>query len=72
MCSSDLDWRFGTRDREIQIEMLAGWAGAAREIGLDPPILEEWLRERRDHVIAGRSQMRVGHVDFFAMPTGRR
>jgi hypothetical protein len=66
------DWRFGTGDREIQMEMLIGWAGAAREIGADPLILDEWLRERRDLVTAGRSQMRVGHIDFFAMPTGRR
>jgi hypothetical protein len=66
------DWRFGTGDREIQMEMLAGWASAAGEIGVDPSILAQWLRERRDHVSAGRSQMRVGHVDFFAMPTGRR
>ena len=66
------DWRFGVDDRDIQIEMLAGWARAAGEIGVDPSILKGWLCERRDHVIAGRSQMRVGHVDFFARPTGRR
>jgi hypothetical protein len=66
------DWRFGTDDREIQMEMLTGWAGAAGEIGVDPSILDEWLRERRDHVTAGRSQMQVGHIDFFATPTGRR
>ena len=65
------DWRFGADDREIQMEMLAGWAGAAGEIGLDPSILAEWLGERRDHVTAGRSEMRVGHIDFFATPTGR-
>jgi hypothetical protein len=66
------DWRLGSDDREIQMEMLAGWASAAGEIGVDPSILDGWLHERRDHVAAGRSQMRVGHVDFFAMPTGRR
>jgi SAM-dependent methyltransferase len=66
------DWRFGTGDREIQMEVLAGWAGAAGAIGIDPSILDEWLRERRDHVTAGRSRMRVGHIDFFATPTGRR
>jgi transposase-like protein len=54
------------------MEMLDGWAGAARAIGMAPATLEEWLGERRDHVTAGRSQMRVGHIDFFAMPTGRR
>ena len=66
------DWRFGADDRNIQIEMLAGWARAASEIGVDPTILEEWLRERRDYTRNGRSQMRVGHIDFFATPTGRR
>jgi SAM-dependent methyltransferase len=66
------DWRFGADDREIQMEMLAGWAVAAGAIGADPSILEEWLHERRNHLAAGRSQMRVGHIDFFAMPTGRR
>ncbi len=66
------DWQFGTDDRAIQMEVLAGWAGAAREIGADPAIIEQWLGERRDHVGAGRSQMRVGHIDFFATPTSRR
>jgi SAM-dependent methyltransferase len=65
------DWQFGTDDRDIQMEMLAGWAGAAGEIGVDAATLEAWLRERREHVLAGRSQMRIGHVDFFAMPAGR-
>jgi SAM-dependent methyltransferase len=66
------DWQFGVDDRAIQIEMLAGWAGAAQEIGVDPAVISQWLGERRDHVAAGRSQMRVGHIDFFATPTGRR
>jgi hypothetical protein len=66
------DWQFGVDDRAIQIEMLAGWAGAAREIGVDRAIISQWLGERRDHVAAGRSQMRVGHVDFFATPAGWR
>jgi SAM-dependent methyltransferase len=66
------DWRVGCDDREVQMEMLEGWAGAARAIGVAPATLEEWLGERRDHVTAGRSQMRVGHIDFFATPTGRR
>jgi len=66
------DWVFSPEDRDIQMEMLAGWAAAAREIGIAPAILDAWLGERRDHVTAGRSHMRVGHVDFFASPTGRR
>jgi len=64
------DWNFSAGDRDIQMDMLAGWAAAAHEIGVAPAILDAWLRERRDHVTAGRSHMRVGHVDFFASPAG--
>ncbi len=66
------DWQFVADDQEIQAEMLAGWAGAALEIGVNPSILNEWLRERREHVKAGHSYVRVGHIDFFAIPTGWR
>jgi hypothetical protein len=66
------DWALGTEARDIQMELLAGWAGAAREIGVDAAIVEAWLTERAGQVAAGRSGMRVGHVDFFAKPTGTR
>jgi SAM-dependent methyltransferase len=68
------DWQFDTFDRDIQMAMLAGWAEAAGEIGggAAAPVLAEWLAERRTHVAAGRSTMRVGHVDFFASPMVRR
>ncbi len=66
------DWQLGTSDRDIQMAMLAGWAEAAGEIGVVAPVLAEWLAERRAHVAAGRSTMRVGHVDFFASPMVRR
>ena len=54
-------------------EMLSGWAAAARETG-DLPL------DRRDRLAdapprtcrGGRSTIRVGHVDFFARPTGTR
>ena len=67
------DWVFGPKDIEIQTEVLTGWAVAAREIG-DTSIGEiiNWLARRRDHIAAGRSLMRVGHVDFFAQPTATR
>lgn len=67
------DWRFEPPDRDIQAEMLAGWGHAAREIGdLSSSAVAEWLALRRSHVAAGRSSIRVGHVDFFATPTGSR
>jgi hypothetical protein len=65
------DWEFGPTDREIQTEVLSGWAGAAREIG-DPPLSEivDWLERGRGLIAAGRSSLRVGHVDLLACPTG--
>jgi len=67
------DWIFGPQDREIQIEMLSGWAATVRDIG-DIPLVDVigWLTRRRDLVAAGRSSIRVGHVDVFACPAGSR
>ena len=67
------DWDFGPQDREIQTEILSGWAAAAREIG-NPPSREiiDWLKRRREWIAAGRSSLRVGHVDLLARPTGTR
>lgn len=67
------DWEFGPMDREIQTEVLSGWAAAAREIG-DPPKREiiDWLKRRRGLIADGRSSVRVGHVDLLARPTGTR
>lgn len=67
------DWVFGPKDAEIQTEVLTGWAVAAREIGsASISDIIGWLARRRDLIAAGRSSMRVGHVDFFARPTGTR
>jgi SAM-dependent methyltransferase len=67
------DWVIGPRDRDMQNELLTGWAGAARERGT-PPFNETiaWLTRRRGLVAAGRSSIRVGHVDFFASPIASR
>jgi hypothetical protein len=64
------DWVFGPADQAIQREMLAGWAGAAAEVGIAPGLLDAWLAERHAHIAAGCSTMRVGHLDFFAAPIG--
>jgi hypothetical protein len=67
------DWHLLPRDREIQRDMLAGWAGAAREIGaVSLPDAAAWLTRRRDLLAAGRSTVKVGHVDIFARPIGTR
>jgi len=67
------DWEFGPMDREIQTEVLSGWAAAAREIR-DPPQTEivDWIKRRRGLIAEGRSSVRVGHVDLLARPTATR
>ncbi len=67
------DWVVAPDGREFQTEILSGWASAAREIG-EPPLADivAWLTRRRAAIAAGRSSMRVGHVDFFARPIGMR
>lgn len=66
------DWSFGAQDRDIQAALLEGWAEAAGATGVAPGCLADWLSERRHHIAAGRSHMRVGHVDVFAVPIGWR
>jgi len=67
------DWHFDSDDREMQNEILAGWASATREIGaLSFADTNAWLTRRRAAVAAGESSIRVGHVDIFAAPMGTR
>lgn len=64
------DWEFAFDDRDIQIEVLTGWASAAGELDeLPQAAIDAWLARRRELVAIGRSHMRVGHVDFFATAT---
>ena len=63
------DWVFEPNDREIQLEVLSGWAGAALELDmLSQARIDSWLTRRRKLVEAGRSTMRIGHSDIFAAP----
>jgi hypothetical protein len=67
------DWDFGPEDPEIQLQVLGGWADAVTELGdLPRAPTAAWLQRRGDLVTAGRSSMRVGHVDFFATPSAMR
>jgi hypothetical protein len=64
------DWEFAPDDRAIQLDVLAGWASAAGELGDVPEgAINSWLARRRTLVAEGRSSMRVGHVDIFARAT---
>jgi hypothetical protein len=67
------DWEFGPQDREIQLQVLAGWADAVAELGDVPAdAIAAWLERRRELVTTGKLSMRVAHVDFFAAPTAMR
>jgi hypothetical protein len=67
------DWLIGAADHEIQLELLDGWANAAREVeALPHRDIDNWLTRRKNEVGAGVSTMRVGHVDFFATPIAIR
>jgi hypothetical protein len=67
------DWAMGPDDLDIQIEILAGWASAAHEMGaLSLADTTAWLTRRGDGVAAGRSSLHVGHVDLFATPSATR
>src|ERR1039458_5070061 len=67
------DWVIGPDDRDIQMEIFAGWASAVRELGdLSLADTVGWLPRRRDAVTAGGSSICIGHVDVFAWPMGTR
>lgn len=67
------EWIAEPQDRAFQIEIFRLWANAARQPGaLSSGDIDKWLIRRGDLVVAGRSSLRVGHVDFFAQPIGTR
>jgi hypothetical protein len=67
------DWHLGREDTEVQRELVAGWAGAACDAGkISIDDAARWLASRRNFIQAGKSSIRVGHVDFFATPIGTR
>lgn len=58
------DWALGDDERELQRQLVDGWADAATETAPDRRgMLDAWRSRRRAHCDAGRSQMVVGHVD---------
>ncbi len=67
------DWIMGPGDDAIQRELLAGWAQAASEMAKLPEAeIAAWLSRRREAVARRQSGLRVGHVDFLAVPIATR
>ena len=67
------DWVLTATDPAIQDALFSGWAEPALAV-VDPSSgrASRWLARRRAHLATGGSNVRVGHVDFFARPTGTR
>jgi hypothetical protein len=58
------DWELRPDARDLQRELVNGWAIAALEMAPEKQaIIESWRSRRLAHIDAGRSRMLVGHVD---------
>lgn len=67
------NWHLPPDAREMQRELVDGWAGAASEIApARAAMIGSWLQRRLDHIAAGRSQIVVCHEDLAAWPTFAR
>jgi hypothetical protein len=63
------DWNLPPDARELQRELVNGWADAASEIApARSAVISSWLHRRHDHIDAGRSQIVVCHEDLIATP----
>ncbi|EJW13440.1 hypothetical protein A33M_3860 [Rhodovulum sp. PH10] len=57
----------------IHAELIAGLAGAARElVGIPETTIDAWESRRLAWLDDGLGLLRIGHTDFFARPTVRR
>jgi len=65
---AESDWVLDGAYAELQRQLLAGWAGAARELApADAARIDTWLARRLAQVDAGASRIVVGHVDVLAL-----
>jgi len=63
------DWKLGPDSAALQTALIDGWALAAAEIApTEGDALRRWAQLRRTHVAAGRSTLRVGHLDLAGRP----
>jgi len=63
------DWRLTAQEPRLQEQLLQGWHGAVAETGeLAARELDGWLQRRLTAVADGRSRLRVGHLDLWAVP----
>lgn len=61
------DWVLPPDARELQRQLIEGWAEAAAQISPEQStVIDDWLRRRLAHVEHGFSRVIVGHVDLAA------
>jgi hypothetical protein len=61
------DWILEPDARDLQRQLIEGWAAAAREIAPERlSTIGEWASRRLAHVDTGRSRITVGHQDLIA------
>ena len=63
------DWVLPADARELQRQLMQGWADAATEIAPEESAwIGDWLARRLAHVASGHSIVTVGHEDLAAWP----
>jgi hypothetical protein len=63
------DWILPPEARELQRQLVDGWAAAAIEIApVQSPMVRSWQSRRLAHIDAGRSRIIVCHEDLAAWP----
>ncbi|MBI3403648.1 MAG: glycosyltransferase [Acidobacteria bacterium] len=65
------DWELTPESRDLQEQLIDGWARAA--VAIEPAradVIADWRARRLAHVAAGRSRMIVGHEDLAAWLAG--
>jgi hypothetical protein len=63
------DWRIGPQASALQHALVQGWLEAACEIAPHrTAALSDWAGRRRAHIQNACSELRIGHVDFIALP----
>jgi SAM-dependent methyltransferase len=66
------DWIASSEDGAFQSAIVQGWGAAAHETGaLAHQDIEDWLAFRQEEIAAGHASLRVGHIEFFAVPPSR-
>jgi hypothetical protein len=63
------EWELGAESRELQLQLVEGWAAAAIETSRrDADAIQAWRLRRLEAIAQGTSRIDVGHEDLVAVP----